>query len=172
MIKYKNIYLTGSIPVDKAYVWRNDPNIYKYCRQHTLLSLDEHLKYIKNINLASSRIKLFGIKSEDKKDIGVCALTSVNYINRNAEFSLYIATPFQGKGYAKNALISLLNLGFNDLNLHRIWGEVFEYNNKALNMFYALGFIREGELRDTYYKNGTFINSYIISILKEEFKIK
>lgn len=171
MIKYKNIYLTGDLPLSLAYKWRNNPSIYKFCRQHTLISPQDHNSYLNNINNSSSNVKLFGIKSEDKEYIGVCGFTSMEHINRTGEFSLYIAPQYQGKGYAKNIMLALMKVGFNDLNFNRIWGEVFETNNKALNLFYSLGFTKEGELRDSYYKNGRYINSIIISQLKKEYDL-
>lgn len=182
------VALKTRIP-DEAFAWRNDYRVYKTCRQATLLSIHDHGSYWNTLR-DQPNTKMFGIyalvtkprlgtrttpfnQSSDVEDckipVGVCGLTSLNHINQTAEFSLYIAPGYQGKGYAKAALKTLLWVGFNQLNLNRIWGETFATNVKAVIMFGQLGFRKEGELLETYYKEGKFINSYMVGMLRREF---
>lgn len=172
MIRYFNnkVYLSSKIP-HEALEWRNDKNIYKWCRQFTLLSEVDHENWLKKIEIDPT-IKMFGIYIDLGiklyTPIGVCGLTSINLINRNAEFSLYIASKYQGAGLGYEALETLLAHGFYDYNLKRIWGEMYD-NNPAEKMFLNIGLKKEGTLRNSYFRDGKYIDSHIFSILDNEF---
>lgn len=166
MIFFQDVKLGYALPVDKMLVWRNDPQIFNFTRQFTLLSPSQHRAYIEKI-ADDPTIKLFTVETLDNQVLGVCGFTSINYLNQNAEFSLYIAPEFQGKGYGKKALIALCTHGFKQFNFNRIWGETFEYNN-AQFMFENIGFKKEGILRQSYFRNGNYIDSIIYSVLRKE----
>jgi RimJ/RimL family protein N-acetyltransferase len=154
---------------DMARHWRNCPEINRWCRQYKPISEKEQADWLEKIH-RDPTIQMFGIWDRDRADeVGVCGLTSIDLVNRNAEFSLYIAPAFQGGGYGKKALQKLCDFGFNNLGLRRIWGEVFE-KNPALEMFMSIGFSKEGLLRNSYYREGRWINSTIIGLLSEERK--
>lgn len=171
MINPEKVYLSADIPAE-AREWRNQKAIWKYCRQNTLISQAGQEKWLERIENDPS-IKMFGVNLvEDDKAVGVAGLTSISLSNGSAEFSLYIAPNFQGKGYAKEALVMLLDHSFSDWRLERVWGEVFDYNLRAAKLFKDIGFKEEGVLRHSYFKEGKFINSTIISILRDEFEGK
>jgi RimJ/RimL family protein N-acetyltransferase len=164
------IRLDARIP-GRAREWRNDPSIMQYCRQNELISEAKQEAWEKRI-LDDPSIKMFTIESDDPEinriPLGVCGFTSISMIHRHAEFSLYIAPEFNGKGYGREALLELLKYGFHNLGLNRTWGEVFE-GNPALSMFLSVGFEKEGRCRQSYFKSGKFIDSTIISILRSEY---
>lgn len=157
---------------------RNDPAVWKWCRQHDFLSDAEQIRWF-NRQSEDPTIKMWKIvatsphEAEDgpstrQHNIGVCGLTSIDYMNRRAEFSLWIKPELQGRGLGKVALEVLLLHGFMNLGLNLIWGESFE-GNKAIRMFESLGFKRDGVRRSFYFRDGQFIDAYLYSILAEEF---
>lgn len=145
---------------------RNDPEIYKWCRQNAPLHWDNHLAWFKRQS-ADSSMSMFAI-AQDHEVVGACGLTSIDMVNSRAEFSLYISKAHQSLGYGKLALVSLLAHGFIDLGLNRIWGESFD-GNPALELFYKLGFELEGTRRDFYYRSGNFIDAKLVSISRLRF---
>lgn len=165
MIKGKKIELWPTIP-GNAIVWRNDPHIWKWCRQFTLIDGREQERWGEKIS-TDPTIKMFGVwVSHD--GVGVCGLTSIDRVNQTAEFSLYIAPEFQNKHYGEDALRTLCRHGFRDHNLNRIWGEVFD-GNPAMTMFEKVGFKREGVLKQHYFRDGKFIDAIRIGLLREDF---
>jgi RimJ/RimL family protein N-acetyltransferase len=165
--EYKPILLIPDIP-DYAREWRNRPEIWKWCRQNSLIDSLNHERWL--IEQAQDKtIKMFGIMSREE-EVGVCGFTSIDMLNRNAEFSLYISPSKQRKGYGKRALQTLLRHGFEDWGFNRIWGETFD-GNPAMRTFVDLGMTCEGTLRQNYFRKGKFVNSFIVSILAREFKI-
>jgi RimJ/RimL family protein N-acetyltransferase len=173
------VVLVAEIP-EQARAWRNDIRIRRWCRQDGLISHAHHFEWLGKISHDQSII-MMGIEKlvadttrrapapiTGHTPIGVCGLTSINRKNSNAEFSLYIAPEHQRKGYATKALRLLLEFGFKDLGLNRIWGEVFD-GNPAMKIFKELGFKEEGRQRQTYWKEGRFIDTDIVSILREDY---
>lgn len=157
------------VPYESAFLWRNDPKIYRWCRQATTITYGQHQEYWQKVDSDPSK-QFYGIyhmTTTKTTPIGVCGFTSINGIIRSAEFSMYIATAHQSKGYAKEALVELFSRGFYELGLNKIWGETFE-DNPAMMLFNWLGMRKDGLLRDAYFKNGKYCNAYVISILRRE----
>jgi len=150
----------------QLFSWRNDENIFKWCRQVDLLTEIGHAKWMESHQLDKT-IKMYSI-IKDGAIVGVCGLTDIDLINQRAEFSLYIGPEHQGKGYANKALILLLDHGFKCYPLKTIWGETFE-GNKALNIFMKIGFKPEGTRRNFYFKDGKHLDAHLVSITREEF---
>lgn len=172
-----DIALSPEIPI-MALQWRNDPAIWKWCRQNSLLTKNDQYEWEHKIE-NDPKIKMFGIMKKEycpdglptgfiTYDVGVCGFTSIDRTNQSAEFSLYIAPQFQRKGFAKDALFILLQHGFQDLNLNRVWGESFD-GNPAQTLFKKLGMHLEGTLKEAYFRSGQFIHSHIWAITRKEF---
>jgi RimJ/RimL family protein N-acetyltransferase len=157
----------GDIPFEKARAWRNHPSVWRWCRQYTHLSEDEHRAWTERIAKDAS-IKMFGVY-ESGSPVGVCGLTSINRVNQTAEFSLYIAPGCQKRGYGRQALLKLLEHGFRDHNLNLVYGETFD-GNPALKMFEAIGMTKEATLRDRYFREGRFIAVHIVSMVRGDYE--
>lgn len=157
--------------------WRNHPETLNYTRGSELLSVEDQRQWLEKIETDRS-IQMFGLEwTEDSKipgmkrkpqNIGTCGLTSISMVHRTAEWSLLIGPPFRGKKLAKPSLKLLLDYGFLSLGLNRIWGEIFESNPKSLKLALSLGFREEGKARQSYYKEGRFIDSIYVGLLREE----
>lgn len=164
MIDYgRGVKLHTNFDIDRARYWRNDPEVYRTCRQDGLITSGENKAYWENHRKDS---RMYFIE-RDSWNVGVCGLTSLDHKNQKAEFSLYIARDYRGKGLAKAALYTLLCHGFFDLNLNRIWGEMFS-GNPAESIFRGLGMQKEGLLKETYFKEGKFIDSVIFAIRRDK----
>ena len=59
----------------------------------------------------------------------------------------------------------------NDLNLNKIWCEVYS-NNDAIDVYRHIGFVDEGCLRQNYFNEGQYWDSCLMSMLREEYREK
>lgn len=150
--------------------WRNNPELRKYFREHRLINEDNQIKWYENKILSDSNQYNFEIHAKEKSVlIGHCGLYYIDWINRTAEFGIYIGDcDFRNGGYGSDALRTLIKYGFNDLNLNRIWCEVYS-NNEALKIYEHIGFIHEGKLRENYFNEGKYYDSYILGMLRSDY---
>ena len=174
MIEGKKILLEA---VDSAHLeqfrkWRNNPNLRKYFREYREINDEMQRRWFEKITTDKGQVN-FSIKEKPtRKLIGHCGLYYIDWRNRTAEFGIYLGDKeSRGKGYGSEALRQLCGYGFNDLNLNRIWCEVYS-NNQSLNMYRHIGFVDEGILRQNYYCEGEYLDSYILSMLESEYKEK
>ena len=109
---------------------------------------------------------------ENNQPIGACGLLYTNWIIRSADFSFYIGHDelYIDDKYATDAAKILIDYGFNDLNLNKIWMELYEYDIKKLDFFKKeFNFTTDGMLRQNAFSDGQYWNSYIISLLASEY---
>ncbi|MDA7729125.1 GNAT family N-acetyltransferase [Flavobacteriales bacterium] len=153
--------------------WRNIANFRKNFREVRELSLAdqdewfESLQKTKHINYMFTIIDL-----KTNNPIGAAGLLYINWINRAGDFSFYIGRDevyIDNKGVAKEAAQLLIDYGFNNLNLHKIWMELYEFDNLKIDFFTEeFDFKQDGLLRDNGFENGKYWDSYIISLIKKK----
>lgn len=173
MISYNksNIYLSEKIP-NEARDWRNQQQIFRWCRQTTLIQELDHLKWLGN-HAWNDKNKMFGIyKKElvggDDSPLGVCGFTNIDTVARHAEFSLYIAPEHQHQGYGLWGLYLLIRHGFEDFNFNKIWGETF-MGNPAERLFSKLLFKKHPGHVQHYFKCGNYVDTSFFVLLQKEF---
>lgn len=154
--------------IEQFRTWRNNPNLRKYFREYREISDLMQKKWFDKINTDPNQVN-FSIK--DKKTgklIGHCGLYYINWINRTGEFGIYIGEEtYRNGGYGSDSLRCLIRYGFNDINLNKIWCEVYD-NNASIDVYKRIGFVFEGTMRENYYNEGKYWDSHILSILKRE----
>lgn len=111
-----------------------------------------------------------GIRLLDGTLIGLCALAHIDKANRKAELGYWIGKTYRGKGYAKEALELALGLGFAKLGLNRVYARVLADNERSKRLLESLGFVEEGTNRMDVMRNGRFIDSKTLGLLKSEYK--
>ena len=157
--------------LEKLNDWMNDFELLK-----NIMRIEPSIKYFtqkwyEELHYDNKR-KMFAIVCEGSGEfIGCIGVNNINYIDRNAEYYVYIGNKkFEGQGFAFEATILFLKYLFNYLNLHKIYLNVREDNVKALNLYKKVGFNIEGTLIDEKYIGGKYINIMRMAILKGEFE--
>ena len=122
------------------------------------------------VEKSSNQYYFFGIRDSEDRLVGTCYLSNLNYLYRTAELQIRIGdTENRGKGYGRIAVKKLLKFAFYDLNLNRVFLQVFSDNIPAIKVYEYSGFIKEGVLRKAVYINGIYKDVFVYGILKEEF---
>jgi RimJ/RimL family protein N-acetyltransferase len=101
--------------------------------------------------------------------IGYFRLSNYSSINKNIYIGADIAPEYVGKGFAKPSYILFMDFLFKTYNLHKINLEVLSTNTRAINLYTKLGFKKDGVKRQEVLKGEKFIDSIMMSILKEEY---
>jgi RimJ/RimL family protein N-acetyltransferase len=67
--------------------------------------------------------------------------------NSTADWSFY-SSPGSPAGTGKRMCSIALDFAFKELNIHKVAGQVLDYNFASIRLHQCLGFIQEGNLRD------------------------
>ena len=148
--------------------WRNIPSFRRNFREVRELSMYDQEDWFEILQSGKHNNFMFTIVDlKTNNPIGAAGLLYINWIIRSADFSFYIGKDevyIDNKGVAEEATQLLINYGFNNLNLHKIWMELYEFDNVKLDFFMKkFGFKKDGLLRDNCFEDGKYYNSYIIS---------
>ena len=77
----------------------------------------------------------------------------------------------RGKGIGTQLVDKILEIGFEQLGLHRIELAVFDFNEAAIRCYEKCGFVKEGLLRDARRVGNVYWSLYIMSILESEWRL-
>jgi RimJ/RimL family protein N-acetyltransferase len=154
--------------------WRNIQEFRINFREHRELNLKNQNDWFNVISSNQNDFMFMIIDKNTNEAVGACGLLYTNWIIRSADFSFYIGFNklYIDEKYASDATESLLKFGFNDLNLNKIWMELYEFDNKKLDFFKdKFKFQVDGKLRQNSFAKGKYWDSYIISLLKTDFDL-
>tara|TARA_B110000967_G_scaffold117159_1_gene119877 strand:+ start:4535 stop:5083 length:549 start_codon:yes stop_codon:yes gene_type:complete len=156
--------------------WRNIPGFRKNFREVRELSLTDQEEWYKSLQQTKHINFMFIIVDiKSKEPIGAAGLLYVNWTIRSADFSFYIGKDelyIGDDGAAKEATELLITYGFNNLNLNKIWMELYEYDHQKFSFFTEkFNFINDGVLRENCFEGGKYWNSNILSLLRRDAKI-
>jgi hypothetical protein len=153
--------------------WRNIVEFRKNFREVRELSLADQESWFTSLQDSKHINYMFMIVDlKTDKPIGAAGLLYINLIIRSADFSFYIGD--QNKyigddGIANESAQLLINYGFNNLNLNKIWMELYEFDSQKINFFKNnFSFKQDGLLRDNCFEEGKYWNSLILSLLKND----
>jgi RimJ/RimL family protein N-acetyltransferase len=105
----------------------------------------------------------------DNNTVGYFRLSNYSKENKSIYIGADIAKEYTGKGIAKDAYNKFIPYAFTIYNLNKISLEVLGTNERAINLYNKLGFVKEGVKREEVLKNGIWVDSIIMSILKSEY---
>lgn len=159
--------------IPQVNVWRNDKELIDYLGTNYKYTTEEvdQLWFKNYINNRSKSVRLAIIDENQEKHIGNVYFTEIHDINRSAEFSIFIGEKeYWSMSVGKDITKKMVDHGFDDLNLNRIYLYVLGNNERAINLYRKLQFKEEGILRNAIYKNGKFEDFILMAILKDEYK--
>ena len=102
--------------------------------------------------------------------VGRIGLHHINLANKIGAIGYWLAKGFEGKGIITKSCITLINYGFENLLLNRIEIKAAVLNPKSQAIAEKLNFKKEGILREAELVNNEFLDLYLYSMLKSEWK--
>jgi ribosomal-protein-alanine N-acetyltransferase len=110
------------------------------------------------------------LKTENKL-IGGCATHVTKNNVKEAALGYCLNQDYWNRGYASEVTKALIEFGFKELNLHRIFAICDPGNIGSYRVMEHNGMVKEGRLREHMWQRGTWRDSLIYSILEKEFRI-
>lgn len=152
--------------------WRNDADLIENLgAPFRYINLDVDINWYEvYMNHRDAAVRCVIVDQATDQILGLVSLTSINYINRSADFHIMIGKQeYRNKGVGTFAVCEMLSHAFYNMNLHRVELTVLENNIPARHLYEKCGFVKEGIKRLSAFKNGEYVNMFCYSILREEF---
>ncbi len=108
----------------------------------------------------------------DDKVIGEIAVLSYEEKDQISVIGFLIIPEYQNQGYAYEAIDTFIDFLFRKKNRNRIEAMVNGDNYISVRLLEKLNFKREGQIRQSVYKNDAWIDSYIYGLLKSDLVIE
>ncbi len=107
----------------------------------------------------------------EDEPVGILSLANINQANSSADLSVIVGNEKdRDKGLGTEAIRILLDYAFDDLGLNRVGLSVFEFNETAIHAYEKLGFEKEGRLRKAIWRDGSFHDAILMSILARDWR--
>jgi len=157
--------------VDDYLRWRNDVDVTRTLLHPRPRSREEVASMVEHWIEGGDNFAIEAIDLPQPIHIGSCGLHDIVWRSRKAEFSIIIGEKqYWGRGYATATTQLMLEYGFGELNLHRIYLYTFSFNTGGIRAYEKVGFKHEAIMRDDVYREGKFHNTLLMGILKPEWE--
>jgi RimJ/RimL family protein N-acetyltransferase len=177
VLKGKSVLLRPVKRSDISYFleWFNDPEVIQYIGLYLPMTEMAEEKFIEELGSTRARsdalFVIEVIEGKSTKPVGNCGLHQINAKDHNALFGITIGEKdYWGKGYGTESTQLLIDYGFQQLNLHRIWSYAFAFNERSIRLHKKVGFRDEGRLRQATFKNGQYYDLVQFGMLREEWR--
>ncbi len=104
----------------------------------------------------------------EERLVGRCGLGITDLETTEALLWYTLHPTYWGQGYTTEAARRLVEFGFRDLRLHRIWADCDPENVGSWRVLEKIGMRREGHLRENAWVKGAWVDSLIYAALDRE----
>ncbi|WP_101846028.1 GNAT family N-acetyltransferase [Halobacillus sp. Marseille-P3879] len=135
----------------------------------TYNQLDE---YIKGANQEQSPLFVYkAVEHSTNQAVGHIALNNIDLHNHSGRIGkVLVRREARGRGIGLLMIKGVLQIAFENLNLHKVTLGVFDFNEPAIKTYKKAGFQIDGLLRDHRRFNEEYWSLYEMSILYREWK--
>lgn len=134
------------------------------------LELEEVREYLKKIR-SDGNGYIFAVETlADHSMIGTINVSGINWHHRYAYVGISLDSELHNRGCGTDAMEILLRFIFEEMNLHKVKLEVFEFNPRAIRVYEKCGFRQEGRLREEIFRYGRYHDVLVMGLLQEEYR--
>lgn len=153
---------------DDYFSWINNKALVLKNADYKPVLKEEHDQWFNAIGLNPSIVLFSIVENHQHQLIGSCSLRNINLHHQNAELQIRIGNlNYHGRGFGSEATQLLVNYGFTQLHLKRIYLHVFCTNKRAIRAYEKCRFKTEGLLQKAAFINGEFVDVQIMAIINE-----
>jgi RimJ/RimL family protein N-acetyltransferase len=171
VLKGKKVFLRPSVDSDMGYLmeWYNDYELNKLAGWTYSKVTESNLKHNYSKSYGYDPMNLI-IDNEDGKPIGTIQLYDFSHIDKTCKLGIRIGDKSHwGKAYGEDAVNTILEYAFMQLDINRVSLRVYEYNERAARCYLKCGFENEGRSRKSALIDGKYYDEILMGILKSDF---
>ncbi len=156
--------------LEVLYKWENNTDIWQVSNTIAPFSKVVLNKYIETAHqdIYETRQLRFMIDTldDDTKTVGTIDLFDFDPYHLRAGIGVLIGDePSRGKGYAQDALKTIVSYSFTVLKLHQLYCHIDPANEASINLFKNMGFRIVGEKQDWIWTRSGWTNEYILQLI-------
>ena len=162
--------------LEDFFEYRSDPKVCEF-QGYEPIKKENAGKWIEKLKdgefgKAGEWIQLGVELKEEKKLIGDIGLKPESYDTRVVEFGISFSTKYQGKGFAKEALVKIFSHLFAEKAIHRIVGVMDVENQNMIGLIENLKFRREAEFKQSFRDKGknAWRDEFLYAMLEKDWK--
>lgn len=141
------------IPV--LYAWRNTEDYIENCTNRAPLQTIEEFRLEMERDFARSRhLQMMIRKKSEDAPSGTIYSYHYNEVDQYAYITVYVTPEYRNSGIGLNAFFHFGMYLFNELGLYKIYFDVYEYNQRMLDILDQFNFGLEGVLKKQHLLNG------------------
>lgn len=167
--KLASLRAINSEDLETLRAWRNEPCMRRFFREVTEINKEKQRAWFENRVLNDKNTIMLGIvDSKSQELIGAAGLCYIDWLDRHAEVSLYIGkdNAYIDDKFAPDALRLIIDYAFLELNLNRLWAEVYAIDTAKARLLEENGFALEGIMKKKHFTGGTYVDSLIYGLVR------
>jgi [ribosomal protein S5]-alanine N-acetyltransferase len=149
---------------------RSDERVLRFIGREPAVSIEEAVAFIQRISDAvdanESIMWAITLKDNPAKLIGNICYWQLQPENYRAEIGYSLHPDHWRKGIMKEAILKVLEYGFQVLKLHSIEARTSPDNIASAAVLEATGFVKEAHLKEEFFFGGKFLDTLIYSRLQ------
>jgi len=111
-------------------------------------------------------VNIFAIEVDGKAVGGIGIHPSSDIESKNAEMGYWLAEPYWGNGIITGAIKQMVEYGFKNFDINRIFARPFGTNIVSQKVLAKAGFVLEATFDKTYFKNGEYLDELVYAVRK------
>jgi len=170
-IKTKRLLLRRMTDADATELlfMRSDEKVMQFIGREKMKSLEDAIAFVQKINVSvdtnESIMWALALQEEPARMIGTICFWNILKDHYRAEVGYMLHPNFWGKGIMKEAVIAVVDFGFNEMKLHGIEGHINPENAVSGIVLEKCGFVREAYFKENFCFRGKFSDTAVYSLL-------
>lgn len=167
--------LLRRITIDDApelFLLRSDPQVLQFISKEPAKTIQEVIDFLtlidNNIDTNDSILWGIALKEEPAKIIGTICFWNVQKENYRSEIGYALIPSFWRKGIMKEAMIKVLEYGFDKMKLHSVEARLSPANIGSAAVLESTGFVREGYFKEDFFYASKFEDTLVYSKLNRQ----
>ncbi len=147
----------------------NDPEVLRNLTHPAPITMDQHVAWWKKISHDHRQLRL--IYTVDDELVGFTKFINIDRANNNCVLGADIQKGHRGMGHAKHMWQLMLEKCFNNMGLYRVSLTTASFNTKGQHIYQKLGFLEEGRLIRSLYRDGHYYDQICMYLLREDWRV-
>ncbi|EHM10278.1 pseudaminic acid biosynthesis N-acetyl transferase [Thermanaerovibrio velox DSM 12556] len=167
MIRYVDILEVRPPVAMRVLEWRNSHRVRRGMLSDALITEEEHLRWLDSLASPLKR-QMVRVAFMGEEAFGVITLKDIDRVSLRSDWGMYIGDErFLNRGLSKHMLYSLMEWGFEDEGLERLFTSVLASNVGALSLYLRFGFHLEGRFERHIFRDQRWEDVYWIAAFRK-----